>query len=140
MPDNTDKGQDMAPEAVPVEAEEKVKLPPTEAERHAARLETAAKESDDDRSKRRAKEIGSHFEAHKENVAEAHEMFPAPMHRDWERLTDEEKKNWNLRGQRITSANRAYNLAVKRTFADHQAEDRHITKLLATEAAKKENV
>jgi hypothetical protein len=140
MPDNngTSKGQ-AAPPALPIDApEEKVTLPPTEADRLKLRLDNAAKENDDDRSKRRAKEIGVHFEAHLANVTEAHTLFPAPVHREWDELTDDEKKNWNERGKMIASANRAYHLAVKRTVAEHQAEDRHVAKL-RVDAAKKEN-
>jgi hypothetical protein len=139
MPDDNgiNNGQ-AAPPAIPV-LEEKVKLPPTEAERHKLRLDNAAKESDDDRTKRRAKEFGAHLEAHKTYVAEAHEKFPAPLHRNWAAFTEEEKKNWNLRGTEIASANRAYHLAVRRTFDEHQAEERHIGKL-RDEAAQKENV
>lgn len=140
MPDanGTDKGQ-AAPPAAP--KDDKVKLPPTPEERHKARLEKAAKESDDERSERRAKELGVHIAAHTQYVAEAHEKFPAPLHNRWDDYTDEEKKNWNLRGQEIASANRAFHLAVRQTFAEHQAEDRHVSKLHA-DAAKKaqENV
>jgi hypothetical protein len=147
MPDNngTIKGQ-AAPPALPVDelpekekVEEMVKLPPTPEERLQLRLETAAKESDDDRAKRRDKEFGLHVEAHKTYVAEAHAAFPAPLHRNWEGYTDEEKKNYNERGRAIASANKAYHLAVRRTFDEHLAEDRHVKKL-RDDAAKKENV
>jgi hypothetical protein len=143
MPDNngTDKGRAASP-ALPEQEEapvERVKLPPTPEERQKLRLETAAKENDDDRTKRRAKEMGVHLEAHKSNIAEAHELFPAPVHRRWEDYTEDEKKNWNERGKIITSANRAYHLAVRRTFDEHLAEDRHVQKL-RDDAAKKENV
>ena len=141
MPDNngTDKVQ-AAPPALPADKPvERVKLPPTEAERLKIRLDNAAKENDDDRSKRRAKEFQAHIDAHKENLAEAHATFPAPVHRNWDEYTDEEKKNWNERGKVIASANRAFHLACRRSLGDHQAEDRHVSKLRAEEAAKKEN-
>lgn len=136
MPDTngTDRRQ-AAPPALPAD-DNKVKLPPTDADRVQARLAMAAQEDDGSRSTRRTKEFQAHLDAHMERVAEAHKMFSAPLHRNWDDYTDEEKKNWNLRGEKIAEANRTYHLAVKRSFAEHQAEDRHIGKL-RDEAAKK---
>ena len=148
MPDANGNGKGQAaPPTLPVDdlpakpVAEEVKLPPTPEERHKMRMDNAAKESDKQRSERRAKELQAHIEAHKQFIAEAHEKFPAPLHRRWEEYTDDEKRNWNERGKEIASANKAFALACQRTVGDHMAEDRHVRKL-HDEAAKKaqENV
>lgn len=143
MPDTNGNGKGQAvPPALPVDlpadepVREEVKLPPTPAERHQARLEKASKESDDDKSKRRAKEIHLHHVAHMEHVKRVHETFPAPLHRNWDKMTPDEQKNWNSRGEAIAKLNREYHAAVRQTYEDHLAEDRHCKKL-RDDAAKK---
>lgn len=141
MPEQNDNDRP-APPALPVvqqdareEKQEQVKLPPTEAERRKARLEKAEKESDDERSERRTKELRVHFDAHMENVKEAHANYPAPLTRNFEEWTFDEQRNWNERSKVIASANKAYHLAVKRTFAEHVTEDNHVKRV--RDAAKK---
>lgn len=138
MPEQNDNGSDRpVPSALPVPVqEEKVKLPPTEEERRKARLEKAEKETDVERSERRGKELARHFDTHMENVKEAHASLPASLTRNFEEWTPEQQRNWNERSKVIASANRAYHLAVKRTFAEHVAEDKHL-KRVRDAAAKK---
>ena len=144
MPDTNGKGTDreqppLLPVAVDAQpantSEEKVKLPPTEAERKKLHLEMVLKESEDERFERRKKDMALHLEVHMLNVAEAHEKHPAPLTRDFENWTDAQQRSWNERSKTLASANRAYHLALRATFAKHQEEDRHIRR----EAAKKEN-
>ena len=127
MPEQNGKVERVIPPALPDPATEKVKLPPTEAERRKLRLERALKESDDERSARHAKELATHLEVHMADVREAHEMYPdAPMTRDVENWTEAQANAWNERSKTIASAKRAYHLAVARQFADHQEEHRHV--------------
>lgn len=133
MPDVNGNGRAPQPPALP--AVEVVKQPMTDQERRKQRLEQALAETDDERSTRRASELKRHGEAHAEWIAEAHAMHPAPVHRDWEAMTEAEQKAWNARRELIDSANKAYHLAVRRVYADHVAEDMHIRR----EMAKREN-
>jgi hypothetical protein len=126
--------------ALPVE-EPKVTQPETPAERRKRRLEAAVQESDDNRSKRRHAELSSHKAAHDIWMAEAHAAHPVPLDVKFEDLTEAQQRSWNERGAVIASANRAYHLAVRRTFEEHQAEDAHIRKVHTEAAAKlQENV
>src|SRR6185312_8690713 len=129
MPDgsNSSGPAKAEPPAVPVE---KAAQPLSESQLRAKRLEAAAKENDDECSERRAKELAVHLDAHFENVDAAHDKYPAPVGRydeqgrtfeDW---PEQVQKNWNARRKDIDMSNRAYHLAVRRTFAEHQAEDR----------------
>jgi hypothetical protein len=131
MPE-ADKGAPAAPEA-------KAVLPPTEAERRKARFDKLAQEPNDKRSERRAGEFKVHLDVHFENVAEAHESYPTPDMAEgyskasypFEEWTREEQTRWNEKRKQIDSANRAYHLAVRRTFVEHVAEDNHLAKVRA---------
>jgi hypothetical protein len=123
------------PEALSVEVEEaSVRPPETPAERHKQRMDKAASESDDERSKRRHRELHVHKAAHEVHVAAAHAAHPVPPGVKFENLTEEQQHNWNARSAEIASANRAYHLAVRREFEDHRAEDIHVRRV--NEAAK----
>ena len=129
MPEQNGKVERVIP-ALPDQSAEKVKLPPTEAERRKLRLEHALKESDDERAARHAKELAMHLEAHMADVREAHEMYPdAPLGRDVENWSEVQVNAWNERSKTIASAKRAYHLAVARQFADHQEEHRHVRRM-----------
>jgi hypothetical protein len=138
MPDRSDpNAYEEAPTQIglPIDlpkTEEKVRLPETPEERTKRRLKEAEAESDDARSKRRATEISRHFDVHMENVNAAHKAHPAPFNSKlvpWDSLTREEQLNWNARSTVIASANKAYNLAVRRTFEEHQSEDAHLARV-----------
>jgi hypothetical protein len=139
MPDKNDGDNAAAPmrvDAAPM-AEAPAKQPETEAERRKRRLDAAEKESDDDRSKRRAGELGVHLTAHMENVAASHAKYPnAPLHFERGReYTVAEMTDWNARRNDIDMANKAYYRAVMLTFAEHQAEDAHIVRVRAVKNA-----
>jgi hypothetical protein len=134
MPEKNTGADDTAPAVpVPVAEEPAAKQPETEAERRKRRLAEVEKESDDAKSKRRAAELAVHHSAHTENVAAAHERYPAPVafERDRE-YTRAEIENWNARRKDIDMANKAYHRAVRRTVLEHQAEDEHCARVRAT--------
>lgn len=108
---------------------EEVKLPDTPEERHKLKLEMLAKETDDQRSERRVTELKRHIDVHMENVKDAHEKYPAPVHRDFGSMSEVEQKNWNARRSDIDMANRAYHLAIRRTCEEHKAEEAHLSQL-----------
>jgi hypothetical protein len=140
MPDKNGSDKVQAdPVVLPVEAP-KVTQPETPAERRKRRLEAAVQESDDDRSKRRHAELSSHKAAHTIWITEAHEAHPVPLDVKFEDLTEAQQHSWNERGGVIASANKAYHLAVRRTFEEHQAEDAHIRRVRDAAAAKQEAI
>jgi hypothetical protein len=135
MPDRNgnDNGRAMAIDPPVVEA---VRLPETPAERRKRRLEAALAESDEQRSKRRHEELHTHKQAHNEHLTEAHAIYPVPLDLKFENLTEDQQQAWNARSLIIASANRAYHLAVRQTFEEHQAENAHLQRTYS-EAAKK---
>lgn len=114
---------------------ERGRLPETPAERVKRRHAEAEAETDDERSDRRAEELATHLDSHAATIASIHTTHPAPFSSrqlDWENdLSDAEKLAWNERARQIGMANRAYHLAVRRTFEEHRAEDRHVAQALA---------
>jgi uncharacterized protein (DUF2235 family) len=138
MPDKNgnDGGRSLTGVSPVEEVVEKVRQPETPAERRKRRHEAALTESDEDRSKRRHVELHSHKEAHNVHIAEAHANHPVPLDVKFENLTEDQQRDWNARSAVIASANRAYHLAVRTTFEEHQAEDAHIQRT-RNEAAKK---
>ncbi len=133
MPDKNGNGT--KPVELSSEVEGPARQPDTPMERHKKRLEAASQEDDFGRSKRRHAELSSHKAAHELHIAEAHDAHPVPLDVKFENLTTEQQHSWNERNAVIASANRAYHLAVRRTFEEHQAEDAHIRRV-RTEAAK----
>lgn len=145
MPDKNGNGTKPAlePDVLPEVAveEPKARQPETPVERRKRRLDEALAESDEDRSKRRHAELSSHKAAHDIHMAEAHAAHPVPLDVKFEDLTEDLQRSWNERSLVIASANRAYHLAVKRTFEEHQAEDAHIRRVRSEATAKaQENV
>lgn len=134
MPDTDNKFEPMREPVASGEA--KAKQPETEAERNKRKFEALGKEDDEQRSTRRHSELKRHIDAHLETVAKSHEMYPAPMGRQFVEWTEDEQKLWNMRRNDIDMANRAYHLAVRRTFEEHQNEEAHLARLRA-EAVKK---
>jgi hypothetical protein len=123
--------------------EEKVVLPDTPEQRTKKRLEAAVKETDDQRSERRAKELSRHFDAHMENIKGIHAAHPAVFFTHGmpqlagmsdDAVTDA-MNAWNARRTQIDQANKAYHRAVRQTFAEHLAEDVHVRKVTAAKNA-----
>ena len=121
------------PEADDNKVVPKVRKPPTETERKSARLAAVAKESDDERSKRRSDEFQALFDVHMQNIALSHAKYPV-RNVKFDKLTAEEQKLWNERRIDIDMHNRLYHNAVKQTYASHVEEDQHINKLRAAAA------
>lgn len=133
MPDTPNKVPDVAAPA-PAAAPEVAVKPDTPSEAQKKRLTRALKETDDERSERRAGELKTHFDAHMENIKGIHAAYPASFFTkgSYDELLLNEKafkdavEADNARRVQIDSANKAYHRAVRATFADHQAEDHHI--------------
>lgn len=122
------------PPAVMKAADEPAKQPDTPEERHKKRLEAVENEPHEKTSERRQTELQLHHKTHMENVQASHEKYPAPL--DFRNCaTDAERNNWNARANDIQMANRAYHLAVRATFAEHQGEDAHLGRLRAAKNA-----
>lgn len=144
MPD--DKKFDAPVQAAPAPEQEAaaqaVVLPDTPAQRHEKRMEAAAKETDQQRSERRAAELKRHLDAHNENIAGIHAAYPAVMFTrgmpEIESLSDkaveDQMRAWNARRHQIDMANKAYTNAVRTSYAEHKAEDVHIRGVRAAAA------
>lgn len=135
MPE-AEKDQGSEEAALAPAAVEKVGLPPNEAERRKTRLEKAVSESDDARSERHAAELKTHLDVHFENISKVHTDYPTPD-KPYLSMTHNEQVTWNEKRKQIDMANRAYHLAIKRTYGDHREESVHVAK--AVKAAAKLN-
>lgn len=128
MPEANNDAQ-AAPEqleaAAPVEA---VKKPPTPEEQRELHLAKVAKESDEDRFRRRSAEFEVLLKNHNQQIALARAMFNAP-NKPFKNMTPEEQRKWNLRRAEIDKANQAYHMAVRRVHASHVEEDVHFKRL-----------
>jgi hypothetical protein len=111
-----------------------VRKPLTPEERRKAKLAAVVQETDEQRAQRRASELETHFKLHMDAVKAAHARFPAPMHRDWTKYTDPQRKAWNERRKHIDIANRKYHDAVRRTVKEHREEEAHVMRERAANA------
>lgn len=127
MPDKVEVG-DFAP------TNPAVRLPPTESERQAAALESLKQEDDAARTKRRAAELQALTNTHLDNVKKSHARFPT-RNIPFQKLTEQERRNWQQKRKDLDQANRAYHLAVRRVCAKHRAEDAALAQARVTREA-----
>jgi hypothetical protein len=114
---------------------EKSSAPPTEAERKQLHFAVVEKEGDDARYKRRDAEYKGLLATHWENINNAHASYPTRSIL-WEDMDEDEQRRWNEKRKVIDSANRAYHLAVNRTFNGHAEENAHLARVAAAKQTK----
>ncbi len=141
MPNETNERLERgAEQSAPKVLKEEVRQPETPEERRKNKFAKLHEEDDDARSQRRASELAQLLVVHQSNIQEAHDAYPAPLHRDWEAMTPDQQRAWNERRSKIDSANKAYNRAVQAAIAEHRAEDVHLAQHYAGLARKAQGV
>lgn len=84
------------------------------------------KETDAEKSARRAGELGGALDAHRARVDKAHADYPTPPGVKFTRLSAAEKKRYNDRAAVVAASSREYHRAVRAAAARHRDEDHDV--------------